>query len=87
MTNFSSGYTKGGYEFLSKISEAHEAQGLTVLAFPSNQFGKQEPGDSAQIKDFVKQFGGKFKLMEKIDVNGPHQSPVYTFLKSSFPGE
>lgn len=58
------------------------------MAFPCNQFGKQEPGTNAEIKAFVQ---GKvptlFPLFDKIDVNGPNESPVYTFLKSKFPGD
>ena len=47
----------------------------------SNQFGFQEPGNSEQIKNFASGKGFKGLLMEKIDVNGPKASPVYSFLK------
>lgn len=56
--------------------------GCPVFAvFCSNQFGFQEPGNSAEIKNFASGKGFKGLLMEKIDVNGPKASPVYAFLK------
>ena len=49
----------------------------------SNQFLAQEPGTNAEIKEFARKKGFKGVLMDKIDVNGPKASPVYTFLKVS----
>jgi len=53
------------------------------VAFPCNQFGKQEPGSNEEIKSFAasKDFPGL--LMDKIEVNGPNESPVYTYLKEA----
>lgn len=64
------------------------SRGLTILLFPCNQFGKQEPGTAAEITDFVKALGvpvdsAHFKMMEKVEVNGPGTHPVYTFLKAA----
>eukprot|EP00291_Cryptomonas_curvata_P024521 CAMPEP_0172160048 /NCGR_PEP_ID=MMETSP1050-20130122/5334_1 /TAXON_ID=233186 /ORGANISM="Cryptomonas curvata, Strain CCAP979/52" /LENGTH=175 /DNA_ID=CAMNT_0012829753 /DNA_START=158 /DNA_END=685 /DNA_ORIENTATION=- len=59
---------------------------FTVIAFPCNQFGGQEPGTPSQIKEFIKQFGVTFPVMDKIDVNGPNEHPLYTSLKSAQPG-
>lgn len=56
-------------------------KGLRILAFPCNQFGKQEPGSDAEIKEFAKAQGAKFDLFSKIDVNGKTASPLYVFLK------
>lgn len=48
------------------------------------QFGGQEPGTNEEIVDFCERtFGVKFPLMDKIDVNGPNASPLFTFLKQS----
>lgn len=56
-------------------------QGFTILAFPCNQFMGQEPGSNEDIKAFAasKQFPGV--LMDKVDVNGPNSSPVFSWLK------
>jgi len=63
--------------------------GLKIVAFPCNQFGAQEPGTGPQIKQFAERYGVKvnepdstFLLMEKTEVNGPGQHPVYGFLKA-----
>lgn len=60
---------------------------LVVLAFPCNQFGEQEKGDSEEIKSFCDlRFNVSFPLFEKIDVNGPEAHPLYQYLKTSLPG-
>ena len=53
-----------------------------MLAFPSNEFGAQEPGDSAEIQAFLDARGITFPVFEKVEVNGPQMHPVYSFLKS-----
>jgi len=60
--------------------------GLAVIAFPSNDFGNQEPNSNADIKEFVKKFGVEFPMMAKVDVNGPNTCAVWTDLKGVFPG-
>ncbi|KAL3139350.1 hypothetical protein ABBQ38_003685 [Trebouxia sp. C0009 RCD-2024] len=69
-------------DFVTLYQNFHE-KGLALVAFPCNQFGFQEPGNSAEIKNFASGKGFKGLLMEKIDVNGPKASPVYAFLKEA----
>lgn len=69
------------YEGLERLHEAYGDRGLVVLGFPCNQFGGQEPGGAEQIEQFCTvKFGVKFPLFDKVEVKGPHQSPVYAFL-------
>lgn len=71
------------YAGLEALYEAHKNDGLVVLGFPCNQFGRQEPGTAAQIREFCSAtYGVKFPLMAKVDVNGEQASPVYQFLTS-----
>ena len=75
------------YEGLEALYRDLREYGLEVLGFPCNQFGKQEPGDGAQISEFCTlNFGVSFPLFAKIDVNGPAIHPLYAFLKSEAPG-
>ncbi|MEW5315451.1 MAG: hypothetical protein WDW38_006878 [Sanguina aurantia] len=77
------GYTSGNYKELQSLYAKYKDQGLEVVAFPCNQFGAQEPGSAAEIKDFTeKKFGVEFDIYDKIDVNGPKTHPVYKFLKA-----
>jgi glutathione peroxidase len=71
------------YAGLQKLySELHE-RGLEVLGFPCDQFGHQEPGSDSEIRNFCDQsYGVTFPLFAKIEVNGPGQDPLYSFLKS-----
>ena len=60
---------------------------LEILAFPCNQFGKQEPGANEEIKQFCDlQFNISFPLMAKIDVNGDNADPLYRYLKTAQKG-
>ena len=52
-----------------------------ILAFPCNQFGNQEPYADSDIHAFAKRMGVEFRIMSKIDVNGPRHHEVYRFLK------
>jgi glutathione peroxidase len=75
------------YKGLQALWDAYRERGFEVLAFPCNQFGKQEPGDAAEIASFCDvNFGVTFPLMAKIDVNGPAAPPLYDWLKSEAPG-
>ena len=83
------GYTSQ-YQGLEAAFRKYQAQGLTVLAFPCNQFGAQEPGSSAEIKNFCSTtFHVTFPLFEKIEVNGAKRHALYSALAgkdSPFPG-
>ena len=75
------GFTKQ-YEGLEELYEKYKDQGFVILGFPCNQFGSQEPGDNAEIKNFcTSTFSVTFPMMSKIDVNGESADPLYKFLK------
>eukprot|EP01071_Lankesteria_metandrocarpae_P006611 Lankesteria_metandrocarpae@DN4424_c0_g1_i1.p1 len=65
-------------------SRLHE-KGFEVVAFPCGQFGNQEFDDPQEIKNFVKTFGVKFPMMQKIEVNGKNTHPVFQYLKYNTP--
>ena len=70
------------YEGLQELHETYADQGLAVIGFPCNQFGGQEPGDSAQIGDFCQRnYGVGFQMMEKVEVNGSGAHPLYSWLR------
>jgi glutathione peroxidase len=72
---------------LEELYERYRDRGFAVLGFPCNQFGEQEPGSAEQIGAFCqKNYGVTFPMFEKIDVNGDHAHPLYTWLKQSAPG-
>lgn len=69
------------YEGLQKLYADYKDKGLVILGFPCNQFGGQEPGNAEQIQTFCStKFHVSFPMFEKLDVKGPKQAPVYTFL-------
>ena len=75
------------YEGLEALYGDLKEQGLTVLGFPCNQFGNQEPGDAGEIADFCKlTYDVSFPIFAKIDVNGPNAAPLYAYLKSEAKG-
>lgn len=75
------------YAGLQELYEKHKDQGFEVLAFPCNQFGKQEPGSNSEIKDFCDlKFNISFPLFEKVDVNGDGAHPLFQYLKEQLPG-
>lgn len=62
-------------------------QGLTVLGFPSNEFGGQDPGSNSDIAAFCsRDHGVDFPMMAKGEVNGPHAQPLWAWLASQAPG-
>lgn len=76
------GYTPQ-YRELEELYRAHRAQGLRVLGFPCNQFGRQEPGSNAEILAFCSQeYDVTFPLFSKVDVNGAAAHPLFVHLKS-----
>ena len=75
------------YDGLEELYQRYGDQGFEVLAFPCNQFGKQEPGDADEIEQFCKvNFGLTFPLMAKVDVNGDDASPLFDWMKAEAPG-
>jgi len=75
------------YAGLEGLWRKYRDRGFEVIAFPCNQFGKQEPGDADGIASFCDaNFGVSFPLMDKIEVNGPGATPLYQWLKREAPG-
>ncbi|OMJ31528.1 glutathione peroxidase [Sphingomonas sp. Sph1(2015)] len=75
------------YEGLEALHRRYEGQGLTVLGFPCNQFGAQEPGDAAEIAHFCSlTYDVSFPVMAKVDVNGDDADPLFQWLKAQAPG-
>jgi glutathione peroxidase len=69
------------YEALEKIHETYKDRGFSVIGVPCNQFMGQEPGTSEEIAEFCStSYGVTFPLLEKTDVNGAHQHPLYAEL-------
>ena len=72
------------YAGLERLYEAYRDRGFVVLGFPCNQFGKQEPGTAEQIGSLCeKNYGIRFPLFAKIEVNGPQAHPLYRYLKKN----
>jgi glutathione peroxidase len=69
------------YEGLETLYEKLEPKGLSILGFPCNQFGAQEPLDGSAIGEFCTvNYGVKFPMFAKIEVNGANAHPLYKFL-------
>jgi len=74
------GYTPQ-YADLQTVYAKYKEQGLEVLAFPSNDYGKQEPGDAEEIRKFLdSEYGVEFPVFEKSIVKGPDKIPLYKSL-------
>lgn len=75
------------YEGLQKLHATYAERGFSVLAFPCNQFGSQEPGSSEEIASFCStRFQTTFPIFEKVDVNGGAAHPLWKHLKEEAPG-
>nr|MDT0252004.1 glutathione peroxidase [Endozoicomonas sp.] len=75
------------YQGIEELYNKYRDQGLIILGFPCNQFGRQEPGNSDDIGSFCeKNYGVTFPVFEKIDVNGDDAAALYKDLKSEAPG-
>lgn len=75
------------YEGLESLHQEFAAQGLAVLGFPCNQFAGQEPGTSEDIQEFCQaNYGVSFPMFAKVDVNGKHAHPLFTWLKDGTRG-
>jgi glutathione peroxidase len=71
------------YEGLERLHEAYASRGFSVVGFPCNQFGAQEPGSPEEIATFCSTtYGVTFPLFEKLDVNGDERHPLYSELTS-----
>jgi len=80
------GFTRQ-YADLEALYRRLQHRGLEILAFPCNQFGRQEPGNDAEIRSFCTQaYAISFPLFAKIDVNGANAAPLYRFLQQQAPG-
>ena len=76
------------YTGLEALHEQYADRGFTVIGFPSNQFGAQEPGTAEEIETFCSTtYGVTFPMMEKIDVNGPDRHPLYAELVTTEDGD
>jgi glutathione peroxidase len=75
------GFT-GQYKGLQELQDAYAGRGFTVLGFPCDQFGNQEPGTEDEIASFCeKNFGVQFPLFAKVDVNGASAHPLFAWLR------
>ena len=76
------GYTYQ-YEGLEKLHKKYVSQGLSILGFPSNDFGQQEPGTNSEIQQFCKaNYGVEFDMFSKVPVLGPGKAPLFDYLTS-----
>ena len=75
------------YKGLEALQQAYGSRGFSVLGFPCNQFGRQEPGDARQIGEFcATNYAVSFPMFDKIDVNGGSAHPLYQYLKDEKSG-
>jgi glutathione peroxidase len=75
------------YRELQELYETYRDRGLEILAFPCNQFAKQEPGSEEEIQKFCEtQYNVTFPLFSKVKVKGPDAHPLFKYLTESAPG-
>jgi glutathione peroxidase len=75
------------YKGLEALQQSFGARGFSVLGFPCNQFGRQEPGNAAEIGQFCSSnYAVSFPMFDKIDVNGDNAHPLYQYLKNEKSG-
>ena len=76
------------YSGLETLYQKYKERGLVIIGFPCNQFGKQEPGTSEEIKDFCNlNYDVTFLMSTKVDVNGKNAHPLFKYLKSELKGK
>jgi len=81
------GFTDTNYTQLTELYSKYKDKGFEILAFPCNQFLKQEPGTSLDASEFAcTRYKAEYPIFKKVRVNGPDAEPVYKFLKGSKPG-
>ena len=72
---------------LEKLWQTYRDRGLVVMGFPSNEFGRQDPGSNDEIASFCQlNYGVSFPMMAKVDVNGGDAHPLFQWLKTEAPG-
>lgn len=75
------------FEGLENLYQKYKDQGLVILGFPCNQFGKQEPGVGEEIQEFCQiNYGVTFPIFDKVNVNGSNTHPIFKYLKSNLGG-
>ena len=75
------------FEGLEEMYEKYKDEGLEILGFPCNQFGKQDPGSNDEIMEFCQlNYGVSFPMFGKIEVNGGGTDPLFKHLKKEAPG-
>lgn len=75
------------FEGLENLHNELKDQGLTILGFPCNQFGSQDPGGDGEIEEFCQlNYGVSFPMFSKIEVNGDGAHPLFTYLKNEAKG-
>ena len=81
------GFTQKGYSAATELYTRYKDKGFTVLAFPCNQFGGQEPGSNEEIQQFAcTRFKAEFPILDKVDVNGDNANPLWDFIKKQKSG-
>ena len=79
------------YKNLEELHQRYQEQGFSVMGFPCNQFGQQEPGTAQEIRQFCDlNYGVTFPIFAKLEVNGANQHPLYALLTgptAAFPGK
>ncbi|VDL91518.1 unnamed protein product [Schistocephalus solidus] len=79
--------TDKNYAQLQELYTSYAGQGLHILAFPCNQFGHQEPGTNAEIKEnALNKYHTTFEFFSKCDVNGSNALPLFKYLQNALPG-
>lgn len=75
------------FKGLETLYQKYSDRNFTILGFPCNQFGKQDPGTEEEILEFCQiNYGVTFPMFSKLEVNGDNAHPLYKFLKSEAPG-
>ncbi|KAI4349539.1 hypothetical protein L6164_010119 [Bauhinia variegata] len=81
------GFTDSNYTQLAELHNRYRDKGFEILAFPCNQFLKQEPGTSQDAQEFAcTRYKAEYPIFGKVRVNGPDTAPVYKFLKAKKSG-
>lgn len=81
------GFTDVNYTQLAEVYSKYKDEGLEILAFPCNQFLRQEPGPSEAIQEVAcTRYKAEYPIFQKVRVNGPDTAPVYKYLKANSSG-